>query len=137
MEKEDLRILMAIEIGMKRSEYVTVNNIKFYSRYPIEETQFRLKKVHKLNLIVRDSSKNEVAYDKNETMTITVTDDGATLTDTKMYIDIWNVDDATPAGGGVHSLAYHKELAASYNGVWEISGSEMYGITHLVGAVTL
>ena len=61
LEKEDLRILMAIEIGMKRSEYVTVNNIKFYSRYPMEETLFRLKKVHKNNLIVRDSSKSEVA----------------------------------------------------------------------------
>ena len=65
MEKEDLRILMAIEIGMKRSEYVTVNNIKFYSRYPMEETLFRLKKVHKKNLIVRDSSKSEVAYTLN------------------------------------------------------------------------
>ena len=65
LEKEDLRILMAIEIGMKRSEYVTVNNIKFYSRYPMEETLFRLKKVHKINLIVRDSSKSEVAYTLN------------------------------------------------------------------------
>lgn len=65
MEKEDLRILMAIEIGMKRSEYVTVNNIRFYSRYPMEETLFRLKKVHKKNLIVRDSSKNEVGYTLN------------------------------------------------------------------------
>ncbi|MFW9819277.1 MAG: serine/threonine protein kinase, partial [Candidatus Thorarchaeota archaeon] len=46
LEKEDLRILMAIEIGMKRSEYVTVNNIKFYSRYKMEETLYRLKKVH-------------------------------------------------------------------------------------------
>ena len=35
LDKEDLRILMAIEIGMKRSEYVTVNNIKFYSRLDI------------------------------------------------------------------------------------------------------
>ncbi len=65
MEKEDLRILMAIEIGMKRSEYVTINNIKFYSRYPMEETLFRLKKVHKLDLIVRDSSKNKVGYTLN------------------------------------------------------------------------
>jgi len=65
LEKEDLRILMAIEIGMKRSKYVTVNNIKFYSRYPMEETLFRLKKVHKKNLIVRDSSKSEVAYTLN------------------------------------------------------------------------
>ena len=65
LDKEDLRILMGIEIGMKRSKYVTVNNIKFYSRNPIEETLFRLKKVHKLDLIVRDSSKNDVAYTLN------------------------------------------------------------------------
>jgi len=36
LEKEDLRILMAIEIGMKRSEYVKLNDIKFYARYPME-----------------------------------------------------------------------------------------------------
>jgi len=65
MEKEDLRILMAIEIGMKRSEYVTINNVKFYSRYPMEETLFRLKRVHKLDLIVRDSSKSKVGYTLN------------------------------------------------------------------------
>ncbi len=65
VEKEDLRILMAIEIGMKRSEYVTINNIKFYSRYKIEETLFRLNRVHKLDIIVRDSSKYEVAYTLN------------------------------------------------------------------------
>jgi RIO kinase 2 len=65
LDKEDLRILMGIEIGMKRSKYVTINNIKFYSRNPIEETLFRLKKVHKLDLIVRDSSKNDIAYTLN------------------------------------------------------------------------
>jgi len=56
---------MAIEIGMKRSEYVTVNNIKFYARYKMEETLFRLKKVHKSDLIIRDASKQEVAYTLN------------------------------------------------------------------------
>lgn len=65
VEKEDLRILMAIEIGMKRSEYVTITNIKFFSRYKIEETLYRLNRVHKLDLIVRDSSKYEVAYTLN------------------------------------------------------------------------
>ena len=65
LEKEDFRILMAIEIGMKRSKYVTVKNIKFYSRYKIEETLFRLNKVHKLDLIIRDSSKHDVAYTLN------------------------------------------------------------------------
>ena len=65
MEKEELRILMAIEIGMKRSEYVTVSNIKFYSRYQMEEALFRLKRVHKWNLTIRDSSKTQVAYTLN------------------------------------------------------------------------
>ncbi len=37
LEKEDLRVLMAIEIGMKRSEYVKISNIRFYSRLTIEE----------------------------------------------------------------------------------------------------
>jgi RIO kinase 2 len=63
--KEDLRVLVGIEIGMKRSKYVTINNIKFYSRNPIEETLYRLKKVHKLELIVRDSSKNDIGYTLN------------------------------------------------------------------------
>ncbi|MFX1312023.1 MAG: RIO1 family regulatory kinase/ATPase, partial [Promethearchaeota archaeon] len=65
LEKEDFRILMAIEIGMRRSEYVTVSNIKFYSRYKMEETLFRLNKVHKLDLIIRDASKYEIAYTLN------------------------------------------------------------------------
>jgi RIO kinase 2 len=65
LEKEDLRILMAIELGMKRSEYVTVNNIKFYARYKIEETLYRIKKVHKYDLIIRDSSKSEIGYTLN------------------------------------------------------------------------
>ena len=65
LNKEDLRILMAIEQGMRRSEYVTVNNIKFYSRYPMEETLFRLKKVHKYDLTIRDSSEREIAYTLN------------------------------------------------------------------------
>lgn len=62
LEKEDFRILMAIEIGMRRSKYVTIKNIKFYSRYKMAETLFRLNKVHKLDLIIRDASKFEIAY---------------------------------------------------------------------------
>ncbi len=65
LDKEDFRILMAIEIGMKRSEYVSVNNIKFYSRYPREETLFRLKKVHKNDLIIRNTSEHEISYTLN------------------------------------------------------------------------
>ncbi|MFX1455136.1 MAG: RIO1 family regulatory kinase/ATPase [Promethearchaeota archaeon] len=65
LEKEDFRILMAIEIGMKRSKFVTVKNIKFYSRYKMEETLFRLNRVHKLDLIIRDASKFKIAYTLN------------------------------------------------------------------------
>ena len=65
LHKEDIRILMAIEIGMKRSQYVTVNNIKFYSRYPMEETLFRLKKVHKYDLIIRNTTKHGIGYTLN------------------------------------------------------------------------
>ena len=50
---------------MKRSEFVKVNDIKFYSRYKMEETLYRLKKVHKLDLIIRDASKHEIAYTLN------------------------------------------------------------------------
>ena len=62
LNKEDLRILMAIEIGMKRSESVKVNNIKFYSRYPLDEVIYRINRVHKLNLIVRNSEEHDVGY---------------------------------------------------------------------------
>lgn len=65
LEKEDLRILMAIELGMKRSEFVTVRNIRFYARYPMEETLYRLNKVHKYDLIIRDSSEKEIGYTLN------------------------------------------------------------------------
>ena len=65
IEKEELRILMAIEIGMKRSEYVTVSNIKFYSRYPLEETRYRLKKVHKAGMVMRNASSYEMGYTLN------------------------------------------------------------------------
>jgi RIO kinase 2 len=65
LDKEDLRILMAIEIGMKRSEYVTENDIRFYSRFKMDETLYRLKKVHKYDLIIRDSSANEIGYTLN------------------------------------------------------------------------
>lgn len=65
LEKEDIRILMAIEIGMKRSEYVKITDIRFYARYPLEETLFRLKNVHKFDLIIRKSSEYEISYTLN------------------------------------------------------------------------
>jgi len=64
-EKEDFRILMAIEQGMKTSEFVKVSDIRFYSRYPMEETLYRLKKVHKNDLIIRNAAKYVVSYKLN------------------------------------------------------------------------
>lgn len=65
LDKEDLRILMAIEIGMKRSEYVKISNIKFYSRYPMDEVLYRLRKVHKHDLIIRNSAEYDIGYTLN------------------------------------------------------------------------
>ncbi len=65
LEKEDFRILMAIEQGMKTSEFVKVSDIRFYSRYPMEETLYRLKKVHKNDLIIRNAAKYVVSYKLN------------------------------------------------------------------------
>lgn len=64
-EKEDYRILMAIEQGMKKSEFVKVSDIRFYSRYPMEETLFRLKKVHKYGLTIRNAAQYVVSYKLN------------------------------------------------------------------------
>lgn len=65
LEKEDLRILMGIELGMKKSEYVTEHDIRFFSRYPIEETLYRLKKVHKYGLTIRDAAHSHISYKLN------------------------------------------------------------------------
>ncbi|TXT63597.1 MAG: RIO-type serine/threonine-protein kinase Rio2 [Promethearchaeota archaeon] len=65
LEKEDFRILMAIEQGMKKSEYVKVSDIRFYSRYPMEETLYRLKKVHKIGLTIRNAAQYVVSYKLN------------------------------------------------------------------------
>lgn len=67
LEKEDFRILMAIEQGMKKSEYVKVSDIRFYSRYPMEETLYRLKKVHKNGLTIRNAAQYVVSYKLNST----------------------------------------------------------------------
>jgi len=50
---------------MKRSEFVKISDIRFYARYKMEETLYRLKKVHKFDLIIRDSSTSDVGYTLN------------------------------------------------------------------------
>lgn len=55
---EDLRILMGIEQGMRRFKTVPANQVAFFARYDKDETQFRLDKIHKLDLIVRHIGPN-------------------------------------------------------------------------------
>jgi parallel beta-helix repeat protein len=71
-------------------------------------------------------SKNSVYYDKNETLTITVKKGGSTVKSTG-WIDIWNMSGSNP------TLVYHKELTIAMEGVWMISGTLMYYLTHDAG----
>ncbi len=69
LEKEDIRMLAAIELGMRRAESVPLEQIRFFARMPIEKVQYHLDRVHKLDLVIRSSQKlvtyviNSVAYD--------------------------------------------------------------------------
>ncbi len=69
LEKDDIRMLAAIELGMRRAESVPVEQIRFFARMPVEKVQYHLDRVHKLDLIIRNSQKlvsyviNSVAYD--------------------------------------------------------------------------
>ena len=61
MAKEEYRILNAIEVSMRKFEWVPIKNIIFYSRVDAERVQFWLDKVHKRDLILRHEGgrKNE------------------------------------------------------------------------------
>ncbi len=61
LEKEEYRILDAIEVSMRKFEWVPMKNIIFYSRIDAERVQFWLDKVHKRDLIIRHAGgrKNE------------------------------------------------------------------------------
>ena len=70
-----------------------------------------------------------VYYGKNESITITVKDGaGDPITDAA-FVDIWNIAD------GAYSLRYHYVLPSTANGVWTITGENMYkDIWHNKGA---
>jgi RIO kinase 2 len=61
LEREEYRILDAIEVSMRKFEWVPMKNIVFYSRVNAERVQFWLDKVHKRDLIIRNAGgrKNE------------------------------------------------------------------------------
>lgn len=53
LSKQEIRVLLAIEAGMRHSEYVEIDIIAKYAGYPISETEKWLQKCHKLDLIHR------------------------------------------------------------------------------------
>ncbi len=62
LEPEDLRILVGIELGMRRFEFVPVEQISFYSRINKSEAQYRLDKLHKTGILQRNSQLGYVGY---------------------------------------------------------------------------
>ncbi|MHA1728227.1 MAG: RIO1 family regulatory kinase/ATPase domain-containing protein [Promethearchaeota archaeon] len=58
---EDIRILMAVELGMKKFRMVPSNHVQFFARYNLEETQFHLDNAHKIGVLLR-SRKNPIGY---------------------------------------------------------------------------
>ncbi|MHA1111230.1 MAG: RIO1 family regulatory kinase/ATPase domain-containing protein [Promethearchaeota archaeon] len=61
METEDIRILAAVELGMKKHEMVPIKHISYFARYELEETEYRLDRVHKMGLLQRNKV-GSVAY---------------------------------------------------------------------------
>lgn len=51
LDNKDIRILTGIEIGMKNSEWVPVENVMKYTRMTYDNLSFKLKKLGKLNLL--------------------------------------------------------------------------------------
>jgi RIO kinase 2 len=53
LTNKDLRALVGVEVGMKHSQYVEVDEIARYAGYSANQTSQFLKKCHKLNLVRR------------------------------------------------------------------------------------
>lgn len=62
LDKEDLRILTGIELGMRRFQFVPVEQISFYARINRSETQFRLDKIHRSGILQRSSQLGYIGY---------------------------------------------------------------------------
>ena len=61
IDKDDIRILAAVELGMKKHEMVPIKHISFFARFDLEETEYRLDRVHKFGLLQRNKV-GSVAY---------------------------------------------------------------------------
>ncbi|RLF11115.1 MAG: hypothetical protein DRJ69_02280 [Thermoprotei archaeon] len=82
-----------------------------------------------------DLSTTEATYDANNSLTITVTYSNGSKVIDPFWIDIWYLkNNAKDFNNRSAELVYHKEVAASDEGVWEISGEFMYRLTHDTGA---
>ena len=55
LERQDFRVLIGIELGMVSHAFTPVEHILKYSSLTLEETTFRLRKLHRFNLIKRRS----------------------------------------------------------------------------------
>lgn len=62
IESKDYRILKGIELGMRRFEYVPIDQIRFYARINKSEAQFRLDKLHKQGILQRNSQLGYIGY---------------------------------------------------------------------------
>ncbi|TFH31083.1 MAG: serine/threonine protein phosphatase [Promethearchaeota archaeon] len=62
LEYEDIRVLMGIELGMRRFQFVPMDQISFFARVNKSETEFRLNKLHKLGILQRNSQLGYVGY---------------------------------------------------------------------------
>jgi RIO kinase 2 len=69
LESQDFRVLLGVELGMMSHEFVPLNTIVKYSNLLEEEVNFRLRRLHALNLLKRRSkpfigfSLNYLGYD--------------------------------------------------------------------------
>ncbi|MBX5328787.1 MAG: hypothetical protein QHH18_05315 [Candidatus Bathyarchaeota archaeon] len=51
LENEDFRVLQVIEVAMSKHEFVPKELIAKFAKFNLEETDYRLKRLHKLRLI--------------------------------------------------------------------------------------
>ena len=62
IEPKEYQILKGIELGMRRFEYVPIDQIRFYARVDKSEAQYILDKLHKQGILQRNSQLGYVGY---------------------------------------------------------------------------
>ena len=55
LDSKNLRILNAIEIGMKHLEWVPIEELNKYTKLPFEKLEYRLKKLVQNKLVIRNT----------------------------------------------------------------------------------